>query len=148
MSGCGIQHINKGAENPSNTIDLKITGVAAGLKYQVNEMALSTKKKMVSRNLPSPYLVFTNFRWLVFLTADEPSGSAPCDQCFICFASLNHLNKTAESFDAFRGRGARVPTHSEAPIASGSSVLNKGLISRRIALPRSRHPQLAAARQP
>ena len=44
MSGCGIQHINKGTETPSTTIDLKITGVAAGLKYQVNEMALSTKK--------------------------------------------------------------------------------------------------------
>ena len=50
------------------TIDLKITGVAAGLKYQVNEIALS-KKKMVSRNLPSPYLVFTNFRWLVFFNS-------------------------------------------------------------------------------
>jgi hypothetical protein len=68
MNGCGIQHINKGAENPSTTIDLKITGVAAGLKYQVNEIALS-KKKMVSRNLPSPYLVFTNFRWLVFFNS-------------------------------------------------------------------------------
>jgi len=28
-----------------------------------NQSALGTKKKMVSRNLPSPYLVFTSFRW-------------------------------------------------------------------------------------
>ena len=148
MSGCGTQHINKGAENPSTTIDLKITGVAAGLKYQVNEMALSTKKRWSAETSHPLIWCLPTFAGSFFLTADEPSGSAPCDQCFICFASLNHLNRTAESFDAFRGRGARVPTHSEAPIASGSSVLNKGLISRRIALPRSRHPQLAAAKQP